>query len=263
MSGSPALPPPPLPPPGPPTTGLPPPPTWDQPPGGVSPPPRGGPGPRLFVIAAVVVVLLVAGTTGVLLAGRHNPAPRPSPAAVHTPSSAPTSSPSQSPLPSDTPGSGLGTTPFSDPDGYFTASYTTTPTKDARSITVQGRDIPYVQWGDQVDLTVAEIVAYANYPPEVATDTPNAVLQGSIQGIATAIKGTILTKSFGTFQGFTSADAIISVPPPAGSTSPGFLEARVILAGHTLFELAVTGLENPPTLFAALAASLTILKHSP
>jgi hypothetical protein len=37
---------------------------------------------------------------------------------------------------------------------------------------------------------------------------------------------------------------------------------RVILAGHTLFEVIASGLNNPPVLFSGLAASVTILKHS-
>jgi hypothetical protein len=41
------------------------------------------------------------------------------------------------------------------------------------------------------------------------------------------------------------------------------VDARVILAGHTLFEVIASGVDNPPALFAGLAASVTIRKHSP
>ncbi|MBJ7608201.1 MAG: hypothetical protein JF887_02060 [Candidatus Dormibacteraeota bacterium] len=208
------------------------------------------------MLAAVVAVLLVGGTTtAVLLAGRHNPAPRPPPAAVHTPT--PTATPiPPTPLPTaDTSG---GSVAFTDPDGNFSASFSSAPVKDSTSTPVNGQQLTYVQFTNLVNPDVVEVVAYADYPPSIPDNTPNVILSAGIQSAVTHVNGTILSKMFATVQGFPSVDAIVSVPA-SGSSPSGFLGARLILAGHTVFEVLSTGLDNPPAGFAPL----TILKHSP
>lgn len=148
------------------------------------------------------------------------------------------------------------TTAFADPEGYFTASFTATPVKNTSSVSVGSLQIPYVQWANLVDVNVAEVVAYANYPTSVSTDTPDAVLAGSLAGSAAQSKGILVSRTFGTFQGFHDADGIIS-------STGGYAAVRVILAGHTLFEVIATGLQNPPTLFNDLTASFKIVEHLP
>lgn len=213
------------------------------------------------MLAAVVAVLLVGGTTtAVLVAGRHDAAPRPSPAAVHTPT--PTATPiPPTPLPTADTSAG-GSVAFTDPDGNFSASFSGAPVKDTSSTPVNGQQLTYVQFTNLVNIDVVEVVAYADYPPSIPVDTPNVILSAGIQSAATHVNGTILSKTFATVQGFPSVDALVSVPA-SGSSPNGYLGARLILAGHTVFEVLSTGLDNPPAGFAPLSASLTILKHSP
>jgi hypothetical protein len=176
----------------------------------------------------------------VATAHRSTPASSQAPA---TPTAPPTSAPAD-------------VTAFADPDGYFTASFTATPVEDTSSVAAGSLQIPYVQWANLVDVNVAEVVAYANYPTSVSTTTPNAVLAGSLAGAALESKGILVSRTFGTFQGFHDADGIIS-------STDGYAAVRVILAGHTLFEVIATGLQNPPALFNDLTASFKIVKHSP
>jgi hypothetical protein len=204
----------------------------------------------MAVIGVALAVLVAGAVSGILLTRPQTPAsaasttatatPTPAPAAADTPTAAPAS-----------------TTAFADPDGYFTASFSATPVEDATSVTVGSLTIPYVQWSNLIDVSVVQVVAYANYPPSVNTSLPNVVLAGALAGSAAQTKGTLLSKVFGTFEGFPDADGIIAAP-----NSAGYAEVRVILAGHTLFEVIAAGLNNPPVLFSGLAASLTILKHS-
>lgn len=117
--------------------------------------------------------------------------------------------------------------------------------------------IPYVQWANLIDVSAVQVVAYANYPRSVNTSLPHVVLAGALAGSAAESRGMLLSKVFGTFDGFPDADGIIAAPNNAG-----YAEVRVILAGHTLFEVIASGLNNPPAFFSDLAASLRILKHS-
>jgi hypothetical protein len=201
----------------------------------------------MAAIGVALAVLVAGAVSGILLTRPHTPASAASAAATATPAPA-TDAPTAAPA---------ATTAFADPDGYFTASFSDTPVKDATNLTVGSATIPYVQWANLIDVSAVQVVAYANYPPSVDTSLPNVVLAGALAGSAAATKGTLLSKVFGTFEGFHDADGIIAAP-----NSAGYAEVRVILAGHTLFEVIASGLNNPPVLFSGLAASVTILKHS-
>jgi hypothetical protein len=206
----------------------------------------------MAVIGVALAVLVASAASGILLTRPHNAA---SPAAAvrsATPAAAPTATPNPAP-----PTASTSTTAFADPDGYFTASFTASPIKDASNVTVGSLTIPYVQWANLIDVSVVQVVAYANYPSSVDTSLPNVVLAGALAGSAAETKGTLLSKVFGTFEGFHDADGII-----AAANSAGYAEVRVILAGHTLFEVIASGLNNPPVAFSDLAASFAILKHS-
>ncbi|HEY7927761.1 MAG TPA: hypothetical protein VIG86_10140 [Candidatus Dormibacteraeota bacterium] len=256
MSDLPPPPPPPAsPPPSHPGYALPPPLTWGPPPDGPTPPPtppQRGSKRTLVVVAVGLAILSAGGLTGLLLVEHQAPSGASAAAAVHTPAATPSSAPAPA-----------ATTSFADPDGYFDAMFTNTPVVDRRSLTVSGLAIPYVQWGNLVDLDNIEVVAYATYPAAVHTDSPNLVLDGSLTAIAANTAGSaVVSKTFGQYSGFPCGDEIISVPAATTGTSAEFIQARVILAGHTLFEVIASGLGNPPSLFAGLAASLTILKHT-
>jgi hypothetical protein len=202
-----------------------------------------------------LAVLVASAASGILLTRPHTPATAASAAAAGAAATATsTAAPTATPAP---PAASTSTTAFADPDGYFTASFTASPVKDASNVTVGALTIPYVQWANLIDVSAVQVVAYANYPRSVNTRLPNVVLAGALAGSAAETRGMLLSKVFGTFDGFPDADGIIAAPNNAG-----YAEVRVILAGHTLFEVIASGLNNPPALFSDLAASLAILKHS-
>lgn len=207
----------------------------------------------MAVVGAVLAVLVAGGAAAIMLTRGNAPL---SPAAV---AASHGSTPTPAQQPTDPPAtSAAGVTAFADPDGYFSASFSNTPVRDTSSLTLGNQSIPYTQWTNVVDANVIEVVAYANYPGSLKVETPNAVLSGSLAGFASLSKGTLASKTFGTFEGFSDADGVVVAPGGAG-----FAEVRVILAGHTLFEVVASGLDNPPAGFHALASSFTILKHTP
>lgn len=239
----------------------PPPLAWGQPVDQfAAPPPTPGKGPgngsgkKMAVIGVALAVVVAGAVSGILLTRPHTPAPAPASAAAAAATAGPTPAPTATDTPTAAPGS---TTAFADPDGYFTASFTASPVKDASNVAVGSVTIPYVQWANLIDVSAVQVVAYANYPRSVNTSLPNVVLAGALAGSAAETKGKLLSKVFGSFDGFPDADGIIAAPNNAG-----YAEVRVILAGHTLFEVIASGLDNPPALFGGLAASFTILKHS-
>jgi hypothetical protein len=144
---------------------------------------------------------------------------------------------------------------FTDPANHFSATYQSKPVEEDRNTTVSGRSITEVLWTNTIDANTAEIIGYANFPPDFTVVTPNAALDGSVTGEVTNTHGTLLSKTFSTFQGFHSVDAVISA-------SGGYIETRTVLAGRTLYVLVVTSLNNPPELFSGFANSLHILNHA-
>ena len=151
--------------------------------------------------------------------------------------------------------SSTSTTSFTDPTNHFSATYQTKPVEDDQSTTVAGQTIPEVLWTDTIDSNTAEIVGYATFPAAFDFSAPNAALDGSVNGEVHNIHGTLVSKTFGTYEGFKSVDALISA---AG----GYVQTRAVLAGQTLYIVVVTSLHNPPELFAGFANSLHVLTHA-
>jgi hypothetical protein len=146
-------------------------------------------------------------------------------------------------------------TNFTDPTNHFSAAYRDKPVEDDQNAAVGSRTINEVMWTDAIDTNTAEIVGYADFPADFNIGAPNAALDGSVAGEVSNIHGTLLSKNFGTYQGFRSVDAVISA---AG----GYVESRAILAGRTLYIVVVSSTNNPPELFSGFANSLHILNHS-
>jgi hypothetical protein len=217
-------PPPPPPPAAPPGA---PPPSWSQPDAPAwAPPPQRSSRRGLWAIAIAVAVLVVAAA--LLVVGTR------------------TGSPSSTSPPAAN---------FTDPTSHFSAAYRDKPVEDDQSAAVGSRNISEVLWTDAIDTNTAEIVGYANFPADFSIAAPNAALDGSVAGEVSNIHGTLVSKNFGTYQGFTSVDAVISA-------SGGYVETRAILAGRTLYIVVVTSTNNPPELFSGFANSLHILNHS-
>jgi hypothetical protein len=218
-----------------------------------APLPPAGRDRKVAVIGVALAVLVASAASGILLTRPHS-ASAPA-AAVHSP--APAAAAKATPKPAQ-PTASASTTAFADPAGYFTASFTASPVRDARNLPVGNQSVPYVQWTNLVDVNVVEVVAYANYPGSISVDTPNAVLSASLAGSVAASQGTLVSNVFGTFDGFHDAEGIIAAPHGAG-----YAAVRAILAGHTMFEIIASGLKNPPALFTDLVSSFRIVKHSP
>ncbi len=145
---------------------------------------------------------------------------------------------------------------FTDPTSHFSATYEHKPVEDDQTQAVGSRSLKEVLWTDTVDSNTAEIVGYSDLPADLNFPAPNAALDGSVNGEVTNSKGTLVSKTFGTYQGFHSVDALISA-------SGGYIETRTVLAGRTLYIVVVTSQSNPPELFNGFANSLHIINHAP
>ncbi len=145
---------------------------------------------------------------------------------------------------------------FTDPTSHFRAQYQHTPVEDDQTKAIGSQSLKEVLWSDAIDANTAEIVGYADFPANFdVSATPNGALNGSVNGQVTNSKGTLVSKTFGTYQGFHSVDAVISA-------SGGYVETRTVLAGRSLYIVVVTSLNNPPELFTNFANSLQILNHA-
>jgi hypothetical protein len=225
-----------------------------------APPPHAPPSHRgidrkMAVIGVALAVLVGGAASGILLTRPHGAASPVAAAGPAVPGAASKATGTPNPVP---PTASTSTTAFADPDGYFTASFTASPVRDALSLPIGNLKVPLVQWTNLVDVNVVEVVAYANYPGSMQVTTPNAMLSGSLAGSVAASQGTLVSNVFGTFNGFHDADGIIAAPHGAG-----YAAVRVILAGHTMFEIIASGLKNPPALFTDLVSSFRIVKHNP
>ncbi len=194
------------------------------------PPPQRSSRRWVWVVVAALCVLVVLAVGGLFVVGRK----------VSTPTA--------------TNNSPAGTS-FTDPTGTFSATYESAPVEDDRNMTVSGRSIAEVMWTNPIDTNTTEIIGYANFPADFTVASPNAALDGSVNGEVTNTHGTLLSKTFGSYQGFHSVDAVISA-------SGGYIATRAVLAGRTLYIVVVTSLNNPPERFAGFANSLHILKHA-
>ncbi len=153
-------------------------------------------------------------------------------------------------------GGSSGGTSFTDPTNHFSAMYHDKPTEQDQSTPIGARTLNEVLWSDTIDSNQAEIVGYADFPADFTIADPHNALDGSVNGEVNNTHGSLVTKTFGTYQGFQSVDAVISV---GGS---GYAETRAVLAGRTLYIVVVTSTDNPPPLFSGFANSLHILNHA-
>ncbi len=157
------------------------------------------------------------------------------------------------------PVSGTSTTPtgvaFTDPTNHFSAIYRDKPTETDQSTTVNGRRINQALWTDSIDNSTSEIVGYTNFAADFTIADPHNALDSSVNGEVTNTHGSLVSKTFGTYQGFQSVDAVISA-------SGDYLETRAVLAGRTLYIVVVTSTNNPPELFSGFANSLHVLNHA-
>lgn len=196
--------------------------------------------------------------TGILLAG-HTARPPLGATAGHT----------ATPMPTATapPFTAAPTTPdptdFTDPASTFHAAFVSSPVEHHDSTTVRGEQVPTVTWEDGRWPVDDSLVSYTTYPADFDVSTPNVILDVEVKAAISGAGGTVVSKTFETYAGFPSEVVLFSMPPPQGSSSPAFAEARIILAGHTLFDVVAAGLENPPTLWADFVASFKILRHAP
>ncbi len=193
---------------------------WGAPPPPVPPRSRAG---WLVAAVAALVVIGVGATAAVLLTGRR------------------TSSPSAPSKPA-----------FTDPGGHFSLAFPVTPISSSQTQTVQGTPITITLWQASVSSTDGYMAGYVAYPQSVDTSSPYTNLAGAVQGAVTGTGGTLVSQSQGTYQGFPSVDALISA-------SNEYVEYRVILDGHSLFEVGVVSADDPPPNFTSFANSLRIL----
>jgi hypothetical protein len=143
---------------------------------------------------------------------------------------------------------------FTDPTNHFSATYRGNPSEKSQTTAVGNRSIREVLWTYTLNSDTSEIVGYADFPTDFAVADPNNALDGSVNGEVRNSHGSLVSKKFGTYQGFKSVDALISA-------SGVHIETRTVLAGRTLYVIVVTSLHNPPELFADFANSLHVLNH--
>ena len=144
---------------------------------------------------------------------------------------------------------------FTDPTNHFSATYRGNPSEKAQTTAVGNRSIREVLWTYTVNGDTSEIVGYADFPANFTVADPNNALDGSVNGEVRNSHGSLVSKKFGSYQGFKSVDALISA---AGV----HIETRTVLAGRTLYVIVVTSLKNPPELFDGFANSLRVLNHA-
>jgi hypothetical protein len=101
-------------------------------------------------------------------------------------------------------------------------------------------------WWDGTHWLAVERPVAAPSPPPAGPWEPAA------QGAVTSTGGTLLSQSQGTYQGFPSVDFLVSAQGE-------YIDYRVVLDGHSLYQVAVASTVNPPANFTSFASSLKIL----
>jgi hypothetical protein len=182
----------------------------------------------ITAVVAALVVLGVAATAAAVL--------------VSQPASS-TSSPSAS-----TPS----TPAFTDPGSHFSVAFPVTPISQSETLPVDGSNLTITEYVATVSSTDQYEAGYVLYPDSVDTSNPSVNLAGAVQGAVTSTGGTLLSQSQGTYQGFPSVDFLLSA---AGE----YIDYRVVLDGHSLYQVAVASTVNPPANFTSFASSLKIL----
>jgi hypothetical protein len=197
----------------------------------------------MIAVSGAAVVVGAAGASWALLRDHRSPAAHRTAAASHTPAGT--------------------VTDFSDGPVHFHAVFSGPfPFESVQTFVVEGKQVKGAQWvaGDHAD--DAQFVQTFTFTPDVSLQDSNGTLDGDIHGELNLVNGTLMSETFGAYQGFPSADATFSFPASA-TGGARYERLRAILAGHTIFHVFVTSPVNPPKLFAPLAASLKILAHAP
>ena len=153
-----------------------------------------------------------------------------------------------SPSSSSTPSTPL----FTDPGGHFSVAFPVTPISQSETLPVNGADLTITEYVATVSSTDQYEAGYVLYPDSVNTSNPSVNLAGAVQGAVTSTGGTLLSQSQGTYQGFPSVDFLLSVQGE-------YADYRVVLDGHSLYQVAVVSTVNPPANFTSFASSLKIL----
>lgn len=194
------------------------------------------------------MAVVAAATVGVIvLTGHHAAAPAP----IRPPVAA-----------RPAPPSGLGLTEFSDGPVSFHAVFIAPPGESVHTSTLHGENVLGAQWYAEDTPDVSELLQTFSYPPDFKFKDAKAFLDQDIRYEVDAVKGTLLSQTSGTYQGFPSADAVLSFPA-SGTISAGYEQLRIVLAGHTEFDVIADGPVNPPKQFVQFAKSLKIITHAP
>jgi len=83
------------------------------------------------------------------------------------------------------------------------------------------------------------------------------LLETALEGGRSAVSGSVIERTDGTYQGYPSLDALLSARQ--GSTGY-YVNFRLVASPNHLVAIEVDGLSNPPGGFSEVANSLTILK---
>ncbi len=141
---------------------------------------------------------------------------------------------------------------YTDPGKHFSAAFPVTPLSTSQTLTENGVDVTITLYEAQVSGSEGYLAGYVAYPASVDVSNPSANLAGAIQGGVTAMNGTLVSQSESTYQGFPSADFLVSA-------SGYYVEIRIVLDGHSLFEVGIQATQDPPADFHSFANSLVIL----
>lgn len=131
-------------------------------------------------------------------------------------------------------------------------AFPVTPISQSETLPVNGTDLTITEYVATVSSTDQYEAGYVPYPDSVDTSNPSVNLAGAVQGAVTSTGGTLLSQSQGTYQGFPSVDFLLSAQGE-------YTDYRVVLDGHSLYQVAVASTVNPPANFTSFASSLKIL----
>jgi hypothetical protein len=141
---------------------------------------------------------------------------------------------------------------FTDPGSHFSVAFPVTPISQSETLPVNGADLTITEYVATVSSTDQYEAGYVLYPDSVDTSNPSVNLAGAVQGAVTSTGGTLLSQSQGTYQGFPSVDFLLSAQGE-------YVDYRVVLNGHSLYQVVVASTVNPPANFTSFASSLKIL----
>ncbi len=215
--------------------------------------------PRLPIIIGVVAVAALAAIVGALaMFGNHSPAavvvtPQAQPTAVVVPSftvpsiNVPTFDPGTFDTPTAAPGVVSGA--YVPPDSLWKATFTGTPKYTTTTVpSASGSTIPYA-YAEYANANHDQFVGVLTLPAGTTFS-----LKAGIDGIVSRSNGTLVSSSPTTFQGLPSYDGTISV-------GTEFIACRAVRSGNYVYVFGAAGIVNPPSDFAAFAASVKLTPH--